>query len=108
MTENEYLEKRREINERHKNDIDMLELFYCLSKTPYKVGDIVQDHIGAVRITGVNDGVWHALYDRDFTRISLVFKGIDVKKSDFTPKKKSEERDVYETNIEKILKKNDE
>lgn len=108
MTEKEYLDKRHNINEQYKKDIDDLELNYCLSKTQYNVGDIVQDHIGAVRLVGIHNNAYHALYDRDFTKISLVFKGVDVKKSDFTPKKNGGERDVYETNIEKVLKKKDE
>lgn len=36
----------------------------------------------------------------------MVFKGIDVRKSDFEPKKNGGERDVFEYNIKKVLKKN--
>lgn len=106
MTENEYLQRRKEIDEQHKKSINDLELEYCLGKTLYGVGDIVQDHVGAVLITEVTNSAWHPLYDRDNKNISLVFKGIDVRKSDFEPKKNGGERDVFESNIEKVLKKN--
>ena len=38
--------------------------------------------------------------------ISLVFKGIDVRKSDLEPKKNGCERDVFENKNKKVLKKN--
>lgn len=107
MTENEYLQRRKEIYEQYKKSINDLEKSYCLNKTQYSVGDIVQDHIGAVRLIGVYDNVNHGLFDSENKDISLVFKGIDVKKSDFTPKKNGGEREVYESNIKKILKKYD-
>lgn len=105
MTENEYLQRRKEIDKQHRTSISDLEFEYCLAKTPYSVGDIVEDHVGAVKITEIMS-VWHGLFNSDFTKLSLVFKGVDVKKSDFTPKKNGGERDVYESNIEKVLKKN--
>lgn len=104
MTENEYLQRRKEIYEQYRNSIDDLELEYCLGKTLYCVGDIVQDNVGAVLITEVTNSVWHSLCDNK--NLSLVFKGIDVRKSDFEPKKNGGERDVFEYNIEKVLKKN--
>lgn len=106
MTEKEYLEKRKEIDKQYKRSISDLEMEYCLGKTLYGVGDIVQDHIGAVLITEVTNSVWHTLYDRDNKNISLVFKGIDLRKSDLTPKKNGGKRDVFEYNIKKVLKKN--
>lgn len=106
MTENEYVQRRKEIDEQHKKSINDLELEYCLGKTLYGVGDIVQDHIGAVLITEVTNSVLHPLCDRDNKKISLVFKGIDVRKSDFGPKKNGGKRDVFESNIKKVLKKN--
>ena len=71
MTEKEYLEKRKEIDKQYKRSISDLEIEYCLGKTLYGVGDIVQDHIGAVLITEVTNSVWHTLYDRDNKNISL-------------------------------------
>ena len=103
MTEKEYLEKRKEIDKQYKRSISDLEMEYCLGKTLYGVGDIVQDHIGAVLITEVTNSVWHTLYDRDNKNISLVFKGIDVRKSDLEPKKNGGERDVFEYNIKKSV-----
>ena len=51
MTKNEYLQRRKEIGKQHRKSINDLELEYCLGKTLYDVGDIVQDKIGAVLIT---------------------------------------------------------
>lgn len=37
MTEKEYLDKRRKINEQYKKDIDDLEMIYYLNKTIEKI-----------------------------------------------------------------------
>lgn len=37
MTENEYLQRRKEIYEQHRKSINDLELEYCLGKTLYGV-----------------------------------------------------------------------
>lgn len=82
-----------------------MELEYCLGKTLYGVGDVVQDHGSAVLITEVTNSTWHPFYE-DNKHICLVFKGIEVRKSDFEPKKNGGKRVMFEYNIEKVLKKN--
>lgn len=105
MTEKEYLEKRKEIDKQYKRPIRDLEMEYCLDKTTYSVGDIVQDHCGVVLLTDIKY-TWHELGDRTGARVNLMFEGIDLRKSDLTPKKNGGNRAVYEPNIKKVLKKN--
>lgn len=105
MTEKEYLEKRKEIDKQYKRSISDLEMEYCLNKTTYSVGDIVQDPCGVVLLTDIKK-TWHEPGDRTGARVNLMFEGIDLRKSDLTPKKNGGNRAVFEHNIKKVLKKN--
>lgn len=92
MTTEEYKKELNDLKDLHEKKIRELNIKYAQSNNPYKVGDIVTDHISSIKIqkfgTHVNYG-----YNPQFTCI-----GIELKK-DGTPTKKGEIRTVYQSNI---------
>ena len=67
---------------------------YTQKNSPYKVGDIVKDHIGSIIIEKIKYGTE---YGTGFPRCS--YFGLELKK-DLTPRKDGSKRWVYKSNIE--------
>lgn len=97
MTLDEYIKEKERLTNEYNKSIDDLKLKFCLENTAVKIGDKVEDHIGLVEITKII-GV------DSYKRISpsLIFEGIELRKSDEMPKKNGGVRAVYESNIKKI------
>lgn len=53
MTEREYKQQLEALEEEYKAEQMRILTEYVLSWCPYKIGDIVTDHIGSVRITKI-------------------------------------------------------
>lgn len=64
---------------------------YALSNNTLKVGDVVTDHIGIIKIESI--GVYIHFEDSECT-----YKGVELRK-DGTPKKGNQIRTVYQSNI---------
>lgn len=105
MTKEEYINKKETLKREYEKECKKLTLDYCMSKTPYSVGDIVEDHIGVGRIDSIG-GIWNNYIGSN--NVSLWFCCTELRKSDLTPKKNNAVREVYEDNIKKIVKKNGE
>jgi hypothetical protein len=95
MTAEEYHLKHKELIlafESHKSN---LARDYAYSTNPYKIGDIVTDHIGAIKIERIKFTMgWNSIGELP----SCVYVGIELKK-DGTPTKKQNKRVVYQKNI---------
>lgn len=50
MTREEFEAKRKELSKKFDKDLRELEMTYLMSNSPYKVGDIVEDHCDRGRI----------------------------------------------------------
>lgn len=76
-----------------KQDKERLELAksFALANNPYKIGDIVTDHIGNVKVEQIQ-------IDRYSKPPRCVYYGLELKK-DGTPTKKMNRRNVWQTNI---------
>ena len=63
---------------------------YALSNALYKVGDIIEDHIGRIKIEGIS---WSVRYTGNDS--IAVYVGTQLKK-DLTPFKSGEKRTIYQ------------
>jgi hypothetical protein len=50
MTKEEYKSKKDKINKEHNEKLLFLAKQYAFINNPYKVGDIITDHIGSIKI----------------------------------------------------------
>lgn len=96
MTQEEYTNKVAELTEKFELDKQSLRREYALSNNPYKVGDIVTDHIGSIVIEKIQHTI-SITHQYPF----CVYTGLELKK-DGTPTKKESKRAVYQTNIKTI------
>ena len=88
-----YIKDRKEIDK--ERDLKMYELDkkYALANNPYKIGDIITDHIGSLKIEKTK------LYRTYSDRLpSLIYFGVELKK-DGTPRVRQENRGVHQTNL---------
>ena len=95
MTREEYERRREEIIKSHEKQIAELRRDYSASVNPYKVGDIIEDHIGKGMIISIYHS-WDTLNDKPMSRYfcqNLTKKG--------EVNKKEPERYIFSTNIKK-------
>jgi hypothetical protein len=90
MTQEEYKSKKDKINKEHNEKLLFLAKQYAFINNPYKVGDIITDHIGSIKIEQIN------FYYSEFPSCS--YSGIELtKKGEFN--KRGKERTVFQLNI---------
>ncbi len=97
MEKVEYEEKKKELLERHKKEVDSLFRECALANNPYKKGDIITDHVESISIEKIS------IYIGSYTEMpSCVYYGPLVKK-DGTPFKNGKKAQIFQSNI--IIKK---
>lgn len=74
-----------------------LAIQYVTENAKFKVGDIVTDHIGSVKVEVVKTQLREQGYPE------TVYHGTELKK-DLTPTKKGDKRSVWVSNIKEIIK----
>jgi hypothetical protein len=95
MTDIEYKLKLNDIEKRFEEDKRILARDYAYSNNPNKIGDIVTDHIGSIKIERIKYTLgWVSMKELPF----CVYEGIELKK-DGTSTKKQNHRDVYQNNL---------
>jgi len=93
MTKSQLEIKIKELKERFEKDkIDILKKF-CIANNPYKVGDVVKDHMGSIIIEKIK----FATYTISGTP-ECVYYGPELKK-DGKPRKDGSKRNVWQSNI---------
>lgn len=92
MTQKEYKERMISIERECARKKKDLNIEYAMSNNPYKVGDVVEDHIGKLKIerTVIDSKPWDLP--------SCIYYGVELKK-DGTPCKRQTNRAVYQDNI---------
>ena len=95
MTEKEFKDKYATLLSRFEKQVYNLRREYSLSINPYKVGDIIEDHIGKGRILAIVPG-WDSFYDRP--QIRFYCENL-TKKGEIN--KREPERNIYFTNLKK-------
>ena len=93
MEYTEYLNLRQAIRERAKSEEKELARKYAYANNKIKVGDIVTDHIGSIKVEKI---LWGFASFKD--KPLCIYRGIELKK-DKTPTKRGNKRDVYQSNL---------
>lgn len=88
----EYKKELKCLAIKHKEEFEELKIKFVEANNPYKVGDIIEDHMGKIKIEKF--GVYTTL---DHIPKSTYF-GIELKKNN-EPKKNNKKRTVYQENI---------
>jgi hypothetical protein len=93
MTPEQYKEKLKEIQEKHKKELFQLDKEYALLNNTYKIGDIIEDHQGKIKIEKF------LIYKGYNNNLPIcVYLGVELKK-DETPTKKGDKRQVWQSNL---------
>lgn len=101
-TKETYLQELKSLQAKHDAEISELQKSVALENNPYKVGDIVTDHIGSLEIKEIR------VYRSYGELPTCIYYGVELKK-DGTKKAKQENRPVYQINLRQdqpIIKKN--
>lgn len=94
MSIDDFIIKMKTINQDYeKSRLSLLKEF-ALSNNPCKIGDIIQDHIGKLKIEKIN---WYITHSPSIPS-ACVYSGLELKK-DGTPAKRQDGRKVYQTNL---------
>lgn len=99
MTVQEYKDGLKSLQKKYEMDKFALAKIFVRANNPYNVGDIVRDHIGAIKIERIG---FCGSYDRANNLPCAIFTGTELTK-DLKPAKRQTGRTVYQSNvIEKI------
>ena len=93
MDLNEYKNLRQAIRERAKTEEMELAREYAYSNNTVKIGDIITDHIGSIKVEKIQ---WGFAFSRDYSE--CIYTGIELKK-DKTPTKRGNKRQIYQSNL---------
>lgn len=93
----EYKDKLIQIKRKYDKEMEQLQEEYALSNNPYKVGDIIEDHVGRIEIQGIG-----ILYE---SVPSCRYYGPEVRKADNAIKKSGSKRYVYQCNVIKKIER---
>ena len=93
MTQYEYQLKLNQINKDHQIRLRFLAYDFAESNNPHKIGDIVTDRIGSIKIDIIHFTLGGGKYlpECAYTGIELTKKG--------EPNKRGKKRTVYQSNI---------
>ena len=90
MTLQEYKNRLKESEDKHRAEIRALQMEFALKNAIHTKGDIVTDHIGSIKV----DAISCVAYGDP----QAVYHGAELKK-DLTPRKDGAKRWVYQSNI---------
>jgi hypothetical protein len=93
MTKDEYKSKFDEINNDCQLKLKSLAKEYAISNNPYKIGDVVTDHMGSIKIEQIQFTLGGGKYIPEcaYTGIELTKKG--------EPNKRGTKRRIYQSSI---------
>jgi hypothetical protein len=94
MTKEEYQSKCDE----HHLKIKSLAKEYALSNNPYKIGDIVNDHTGSIKIEKILLRRKWFIAKREFEYPQCIYIGVELTKKG-EPNKRGYKRSIYQSNI---------
>jgi len=97
MTEEELDEALRDIEELRKKARVKLFIKYANDNNPYCIGDIIEDHIGKIKIDEITIQI-HGTKNRS----SCIYKGPKLRK-DNTPFKDGSRESIFQTNNPKLI-----
>ena len=96
MNEKTYAQLKHEVHKKFSLEMKKLNREYAYSNTNVKVGDIISDHNGTIKVDDIG---WAFSYME--TLPGCLYSGIRLKK-DLTPYKSKERETIYHGNIVKF------
>lgn len=93
MTGEEYKKQKESAYKRYQNELNTIHKQYANENNPHKVGDIVTDHVGSIRIEKIAYNIYSDV-------CTCHYIGIELKK-DLTPTKNGNKRTVWQENLKK-------
>jgi hypothetical protein len=90
MTIQDYNKRKQELDFDFRKKVNELMKEYIDSNNPYKIGDIITDHIGSIKIESINYTMTFGL-----SGMEAIYIGLEFKKDGTLGK----ERFVYQTDI---------
>ena len=94
MTKEEFTLEKIQIDKERDEKYTSLCSKYATIHNPYKVGDIVKDHVGSVKIEKISFTIQYG------TNIPYcIYFGLELKK-DLTPRKGLSKRSVHQINVQ--------
>lgn len=96
MTPEQYKERKKQLERKLEVELINLAKEYALANNPYKEGDVLQDHIGKIRVRKIQ--VSASSFVSGSNLPTCVYTGLELKK-DGTPTAKGTERSVWQQNL---------
>lgn len=97
MTKEEYLQKKKEIDDRYEKEMRELDRSYAESNSPVKIGDVIKDDYKMIRVTST---MVNRSYDRYLP--SLKYFGIRLTAKGTPFKRESDDNMVWQAHIREI------
>lgn len=101
MTKREYINRIDEIKRKCQDEINALGVEYAQSNNPHKVGDIIHDHMGSMKIERVQI-VLGANVSISFNESYCRYYGIQLKKDGSPMKRQDPTRSICQMNIKDV------
>lgn len=98
MTLEEYRDKLNELKQRFDEEKKKLDKQYALANNEIEVGDIVIDHCRILRVERIAVVLCENIP-------GCYYYGVELRKSDMQPKKKQDDACIWQRNIKKIIKR---
>jgi len=95
MTPEDYEKQKKDLHQKHKQELFELAREYARANNPHRAGDIVEDHIGKVKIESVRSVSVNGFHGLP----TMTFKGQVLNKDGTPTKRKEKYRVVYQPNI---------
>lgn len=100
MTQEEYKKKKEEIREQQERLERELDIAFAKANNPYKIGDIIEDHIGVLLVEKIIYNAPSSFSNR-LPRCS--YKGTELTKK-LEPKKRQDPyREAYQDNVKRKI-----
>jgi hypothetical protein len=92
MKVEEYISEKNILRSEHDHQVRDLDKKYALSNSSVKIGDIVTDHMGSVKVDKI------LIYSSSDYEPCCVYRGIEYTKAG-KPTKRGNKRDAYQRNL---------
>lgn len=97
MTKEEYITQRNELLKKHESELKVIAKEFAFSNNPYKIGDIITDHVKSIKIQQIQ---WSFVSFSSDKLSECVYKGIQLLKNG-KPSVKKTGTYIYQSNIVK-------
>ena len=96
MTKEDYVNELKKLRTQYDEQVKLLGMKYASENNTNRIGDVVTDHIGSIRIESIG---YCDLGANGYNRFpSVIYNGVQLKK-DGSPKARGNKRTVFQINL---------